>query len=58
MTRGFVLHSAEYGEGGNEATLPITSEISLTATVDILRAISEGRGPEKSHHGARLCRLG
>ena len=48
MTRGFVLHSAEYGQTGSEATLPITSEISLTATVDILRAICEGHGPEKS----------
>jgi len=46
MGRGFVLHSAEYA--GEETTLPITPEISLTATVDILRAISEGRGPEKA----------
>ena len=46
MGRGFVLHSAEYA--GEETTLSITPEISLTATVDILRAISEGRGPEKS----------
>ncbi|MGC9953433.1 MAG: YqgE/AlgH family protein [Rhizomicrobium sp.] len=46
MGRGFVLHSAEYASA--EATLPITPEISLTATVDILRAISEGRGPEKA----------
>ncbi len=44
--RGFVLHSAEYGS--SETTLPLTPEISMTATVDILRAISEGRGPEKS----------
>lgn len=44
--RGFVLHSSDYGSA--EATLPITSEISLTATVDILQAISEGRGPAKS----------
>jgi putative transcriptional regulator len=46
MGRGFVLHSNDYG--GEETTLALTSEISLTATVDILRAISEGRGPEKS----------
>lgn len=44
--RGFVLHSSDYGSA--EATLPITSEISLTATVDILKAIAEGRGPAKA----------
>ena len=46
MGRGFVLHSADYGS--SETTMHLTPEISLTATVDILRAISEGRGPEKS----------
>lgn len=44
--RGFVLHGGRY-EGG-EGTLPISSEISLTATIDILRAIAEGRGPERA----------
>lgn len=44
--QGFVLHTSEYA--GGEATMPVTSGISLTATVDILRAIAEGRGPEKS----------
>ena len=44
--QGFVLHTSEFGNG--EATMPITSEISLTATIDILRAIAEGRGPEKA----------
>ena len=46
MGRGFVLHSADYDS--SETTMHFTPEISLTATVDILRAISEGRGPEKS----------
>jgi putative transcriptional regulator len=46
MGRGFVLHSADYTS--EETTLTLTPEISLTATVDILRAISEGRGPEKA----------
>jgi putative transcriptional regulator len=46
MGRGFVLHSAEYA--GEETTLAITPEISLTATVDILKAISAGRGPAKA----------
>jgi len=46
MGRGFVLHTAEYS--GEDTTLAITPEISLTATVDILRAISAGRGPAKA----------
>src|SRR3954466_6335754 len=42
--RGFVLHSGEYESA--ESTLPISADISLTATLDILRAISEGTGPQ------------
>ena len=44
--QGFVLHSAEYVI--KDATMPVTSEISLTASVDVLRAIAEGTGPQKS----------
>jgi len=44
--QGFVLHSAEYTRSG--ATMPVTSEISLTATFDILRSIAEGRGPKQA----------
>lgn len=44
--QGFVLHTSDFG--GGEATIAVTSEISLTATIDILRAIAEGRGPEKA----------
>ncbi len=44
--RGFVLHSCDYE--GEEATLPITQEISLTATLDILRAIARGAGPQRA----------
>jgi putative transcriptional regulator len=43
--RGYILHSNE--RSNRPATAAITSEISLTPTVDMLRAISEGRGPEK-----------
>lgn len=46
LGRGFVLHSADYAS--ESATLPITSEISLTATTDILEAIAQGRGPSKA----------
>lgn len=41
-SRGFVLHSDDYKV---ESSLPVAEEICLTATVDILRAISTGRGP-------------
>ena len=42
--RGFVLHSGDYES--SEATLPVSEEVSLTATLDILRAMAEGRGPQ------------
>jgi putative transcriptional regulator len=41
--RGFVLHSGDYDSA--DATLPVSEDISLTATLDILRAIGDGRGP-------------
>ncbi|MGQ0741756.1 MAG: YqgE/AlgH family protein [Alphaproteobacteria bacterium] len=44
--RGFVLHSDDYESA--EATLPVSEEISLTATIDILRAMADGRGPKKA----------
>lgn len=40
--RGFVLHSAEYGQSG---TIAVDDSIALTATVDILRDIAAQRGP-------------
>ncbi len=40
--RGFVLHSPDYGR---DATIPIGEGVALTATVDILRAMAEQRGP-------------
>ena len=44
--RGFVLHSADYFVDGS--TLPIDNGISLTATIDILRAIAAGNGPDRA----------
>ena len=41
--RGFVLHSADYFL--DNATLSIAEDVCLTATLDILRAIADGRGP-------------
>jgi putative transcriptional regulator len=43
--QGFVLHSTDYRE---EETLGIGDEFALTATLDILRATAEGRGPLQS----------
>jgi putative transcriptional regulator len=44
--RGFVLHSADFFL--ENATLPIADGVCLTATLEILRAIAEGRGPGKA----------
>lgn len=43
--RGFVLHSAEYTQ---EATMIVDSHLAMTATVDVLKDISEGQGPRQS----------
>lgn len=44
--RGFVLHSADYF--AEDSTLPIDSDVCLTATIDILRAIADGQGPDQA----------
>lgn len=44
--RGFVLHSADYY--AEDSTLPIDESVCLTATIDILRAIAKGTGPDKA----------
>lgn len=46
MGRGFVLHSADFFL--ENATLPIAEGVCLTATLEILRAIAEGRGPGRA----------
>lgn len=45
-TRGFVLHSMDMTI--NEATLPISENIGLTVTLDMLRAIARGEGPAEA----------
>jgi putative transcriptional regulator len=42
--RGFVLHSSDFFI--KDSTLEIDDGISLTATLDILKAIAEGAGPK------------
>jgi putative transcriptional regulator len=41
-SRGFVLHTSDYVQ---DSTLVIDDDISLTATVDVLKAIARGDGP-------------
>lgn len=48
--RGFVLHSTDVTQ---EGTMLVDDDVGLTATVDILRAIAGGQGPEH-----RLLALG
>ena len=42
--RGFVLHD---GDQSWEGTLPISSELSLTTSRDVLEAIARGEGPKR-----------
>lgn len=43
--RGFVLHSEDYS---GDSSIPVSEDISLTSTLDIVRAISSGEGPKKA----------
>jgi putative transcriptional regulator len=45
-SRGFVLHTPDFFL--EQSTLPIDDGICLTATVDILRAIASGSGPNNA----------
>ncbi len=42
--RGFILHSRDWGGDGS---VDVAGRWNLTATLDILRAIAEGRGPTR-----------
>jgi len=44
--RGFVLHTSDYFTP--DSSLPVTPKIALTATVDILRAMARGEGPQRA----------
>ena len=48
--RGFVLHSSDYLQ---DVTMVVDSDVALTATIDILKAIAVGDGPRQ-----RLLALG
>jgi putative transcriptional regulator len=44
--RGFVLHTSDYFAA--DSTLAIDDSVSLTATIDILKAIAHGKGPGRA----------
>ena len=44
--RGFVLHTSDYF--APDSSLPVTNAISLTATIEILRAMAKGKGPQRA----------
>jgi putative transcriptional regulator len=44
--RGYVLHSADFTSG--TATMTIPGGYGMTATLDILEAIAQGRGPSQA----------
>lgn len=44
-TRGFVLHTPDYESG---STLVVDDHFALTSTVDVLRSIANGHGPDKA----------
>lgn len=44
--RGFVLHSRDYGREG--ATLDVNDTFGMTATLEILEDMAQGRGPESA----------
>lgn len=44
--RGFVLHTSDYFTP--DSSLPVSDSISLTATLDILRAMAKGEGPQRA----------
>ncbi|CAN1489456.1 COG1678 Putative transcriptional regulator [Rhabdaerophilaceae bacterium] len=44
--RGFVLHSTDYAI--ENSTLPVSGQIGLTITVEILKAIAHGNGPDQA----------
>lgn len=50
--RGFVLHSSDYHSGN---TYPVTEDTSLTATLDILKAMAFGPAPRASLFALGCC---
>ena len=43
--RGFVLHSYDYS---GEGSIPISDDMAMTGTLDVLRSVAAGKGPERA----------
>lgn len=56
MGRGFVLHSADYESGGGR--LRVDDKTAMTATINVLEDIAEGRGPRQSMLALGYCGWG
>ena len=46
--RGFVLHSPDYAASNNTTVNVGNAAVGLTATVDVLKAIADGKGPKQA----------
>ena len=44
-SRGFVLHSGEWETDG---TLPVADWLSMTASIEVLKEVADGRGPKQA----------
>lgn len=55
-SRGFVLHTSDYFRDGN--SYAVDDSVCLTATLDILRAMADGTGPQKSLLALGYCGWG
>lgn len=43
--RGFMIHSDDYACA---ASMPVSDDLYMTATLDVLRSVAAGRGPQKA----------
>jgi putative transcriptional regulator len=53
--RGFVLHSRDFDSGN---TYPVANEISLTATLEVLKAMAFGPAPKATFFALGCCSWG
>lgn len=52
-SRGFVLHTSDYFRDGN--SFAVDGDVCLTATLDVLRAMVAGKGPDASLLALGYC---
>ncbi len=45
VERGFVLHAPNDAHAAYSSTLPVSDDVALTTSRDVLEAVAEGRGP-------------